>query len=105
MRMTIIDNKNNLVINNELIHKYDFNQDTIQDFLERSLKDLEVTSITTDGNNSYPCIIEVLGAIHHRCVFHIMKNLMDDIKKDIRTLENRIEYINSKKEENKARLE
>lgn len=54
MRMTIIDNKNNLIISDEIIHQDDFNQDTIQDFLERSLKDLEVKSITTDGNNSYP---------------------------------------------------
>ena len=38
MGMTIIDNKNNLIINNELIHKDAFNQDTIQDFLERSQK-------------------------------------------------------------------
>lgn len=104
MRMTIIDNKNNLIISDEIIHQDDFNQDTIQDFLERSLKDLEVKSITTDGNNSYPSIIEALGAIHHRCVFHIMQNLMDDIKKDIRTLENRIKTISSKKDENKARL-
>lgn len=104
MRMTIIDNNTNLVINNELIHKDDFNQDTIQDFLERSLKGLEVNSITTDGNNSYPSIIEALGAIHHRCVFHIMKNLMDDIKKDIRVLENRIDTIDSTKDKNEARL-
>ena len=102
--MTIIDNNTNIVINNELIHKDDFNQDTIQDFLERSLKGLEVNSITTDGNNSYPSIIEALGAIHHRCVFHIMKNLMDDIKKDIRVLENRIDTIDSTKDKNEARL-
>ena len=102
--MTIIDNKNNLIINNELIYKDDFNQNTIQDFLERSLKDLEVKSITTDGNNSYPNIIDALGAIHHRCVFHIMKNLMDDIKKDIRRLEKRIDTINSTKDNNKAKL-
>ena len=48
MRMTIIDNKNNLILNNELIHKDAFNQDTIQDFLERLLKELEVNSITTE---------------------------------------------------------
>ena len=104
MRMTIIDNENNLIINNELIHKDDFNQNTIQDFMERSLKNLEVKSITTDGNNSYPNIIDALGAIHHRCVFHIMKNLMDDIKKDIRRLEKRIDTINSTKDNNKAKL-
>lgn len=104
MRMTIINNKNNLIINDKLIHKDDFNKDTIKDFMERSLKDLEVKSITTDGNNSYPSIINALGAIHHRCVFHIMKNLMDDIKKDIRRLEKRIDTINSTKNKNKARL-
>ena len=105
MRMTIIDNNTNLIINDKLIHKDDFNKNTIQDFLERSLKDLEVKSITTDGNNSYPSIIDALGAIHHRCVFHVMKNLMDDIKKDIRTLDNRIKTIDSKKDENNTRIE
>lgn len=104
LRMTIIDNNTNLIINEDIVSHEDFDKDTIKVFLEDSLKDLEVISITTDGNNVYPNIVESLGAIHNRCVFHVMKNLMDDIRTNIRTLENRINYLDAKIEENENEI-
>lgn len=104
LRMTIIDNNTNLIINENVVSHEDFDKNTIKEFLETSLKGLEVISITTDGNNAYPSIVEALGAIHNRCVFHIMKNLMDDIKTNIRILKNRIEYLNNKIEENESQI-
>lgn len=57
---------------------------------------LEVTSITTDRNNSYPSI-KVLRAIHHRYVFHIMKNLMNDIKEISEHSKTELNILNLKK--------
>lgn len=104
LRMTIIDNNTNLIINEDIVSHEDFDKDTIKIFLEDSLKDLDIISITTDGNNAYPNIVEALGAIHNRCVFHVMKNLMDDIRTNVRTLEHRIDYLDDKIEENEAEI-
>ena len=104
LRMTIIDNNTNPIIGEDIVSHEDFDKNTIQDFLEKSLKDTEVISITTDGNNAYPNIIEALGAIHNRYVFHVMKNLMDDIKTNIRVLKNRIDYLDRKIEENEEEI-
>lgn len=104
LRMTLMDNNTNLIIGEDIVSHEDFDKNTIQNFLEKLLKDTIVISITTDGNNAYPNIIEALGAIHNRCVFHVMQNLMNDIKKDIRALQNRISYLNRKIEENEEEI-
>ena len=61
MRMTILDTNTKLVIADEFIAAEEFNKNTIRDFLNRNLKGLDVKCIVTDGNNSYPSIIEAIG--------------------------------------------
>lgn len=104
LRMTIMDNKTNLIINEDIISYEQFDKHTIKRFLEKSLDGKPIKSITTDGHNAYPSIIKSLGAIHHRCIFHVMKNLMDSINRDIRTLENKIITNTEKIEKNKEEI-
>ena len=100
MRMTLIDHQNKLIMYEYIVHNDDFNDNTIQNFLETAINTQPLKAIITDGRKSYKTIIEATGAIHHRCYFHLMKNLMtpltkhtNKIKRRNKTLE---EQINQK---------
>jgi hypothetical protein len=84
MRMTILDANTKLVIADETVTAEEFNKNTIKNFLNGNLKDLDVKCIVTDGDNSYPSIIEAMGAIHQNCVFHKMQTLIKAVYKTIR---------------------
>jgi len=95
MRMTIIDCENKIIIGEQLVCFDDFDDDTIKKFLEEQLEGLPLKAIVTDGRTSYKSIIESLGAIHHRCLFHLMQNLMKPLQRKLNQLNN----ANNKKEE------
>ncbi|WP_435080048.1 transposase [Halococcus sp. AFM35] len=48
---------------------------TVREFLTTALEDKPVFVVTTDGRSDYAEIVEDdLGAFHHRCHFHFLKN-------------------------------
>lgn len=81
MRMTLIDHQNKLIMYEYIVHKDDFNDTTIRNFLETAINSQPLKAIITDGRKSYKTIIEATGAIHHRCYFHLMQNLMTPLTK------------------------
>ena len=110
LRMTIIDIINKLIIAEQLVSEEEFNDETIKKFLEDNIDQETVESITTDGRKSYKTIIQAVGALHHRCFFHLMQNLMmpltrhiNKIKRNIQKGENTINKNNKEIEERKQR--
>jgi hypothetical protein len=65
LRLTLIDYHNKLIMGDLLACEEDYNNQTIQEFLEESLKDQPVEVIVTDGRKGYKSIIEAVGAIQH----------------------------------------
>ena len=119
VRLTALDGKNKLIIADTVIPREFFSKEFIKEFLETSLKDLEVNTIVTDGYRAYDSIIDNLGFNHQRCTFHSMKNLMDKIihkhsrlnrkikglNNEIKELEEKIKEINEKYKGRKGRIE
>jgi len=64
-----------------IVAQDEFNDNTIQNFLETAINTQPLKAIITDGRKSYKTIIEATGAIHHRYYFHLMKNLMTPLNK------------------------
>lgn len=81
VRLTLLDAKNKLIIQDSVIPREFFTKNFIKEFLESSLENLEVKTIITDGYGAYTSIIEDLDFNHQRCTFHAMKNLMDKLLK------------------------
>ena len=94
VRLTLLDAKNKLIIEDTVIPRYNFTKDYIKLFLEASLENLEVKTIVTDGYHAYSGIIEELEFNHQRCSFHSMKNLMDDLVKKHNGLNRKIKTLN-----------
>lgn len=119
VRLTVLDGKNKLIIADTVIPREFFSKEFIKDFLETSLKNLEVDIIVTDGYRAYDSIIDELGFNHQRCTFHSMKNLMDKIipkhsrlnrkikalNNEIKELKEKINEINEKYKGRKGRIE
>ncbi|MBE6494640.1 MAG: hypothetical protein E7Z84_08575 [Methanosphaera stadtmanae] len=89
IRLTIIDHHNKLIISDIIISEDDFDDKTIEKFLKESLQNYPIHSITTDGRQGYKTIIEAIGAIQHRCFFHIMQNLMTPLLRHTNKIEKR----------------
>jgi len=104
LRMTIIDAKNNLIINEEVVDSEDFDKHTIKKFLKGSLDGLKLEAIITDGHQAYPSIIEALGAIQQKCVFHKMQKLMKKVNKTIRRSNRKIKRNEEQIEKNKQKI-
>ena len=64
VRLTALDGKNKLIIADSVIPREFFSKEFIKEFLETSLKDLEVNIIVTDGYRAYDSIIDELGFNH-----------------------------------------
>jgi len=79
--MTLIDHLNKLIMYEYIVAQDEFNDNTIQNFLETAINTQPLKAIITDGRKSYKTIIEATGAIHHRYYFHLMKNLMTPLNK------------------------
>ena len=104
LRMTIIDVHTKLIIADTLVTEKEFNETTIKNFLESNLKDKKLESITTDGRNTYNNIITALKAVHHRCFFHQMQNLMTPLQKHVNKLNRKIKTNQNKIEENNEEI-
>jgi hypothetical protein len=105
LRMTILDAENNLVINDEIVDGEDFDKNTIKKFLKGSLKGLKLKTIITDGHRAYPSIIEALGAIHQKCVFHKMQTLMKKVIKTLNKLNRKIKKYNKEIMKNELKVD
>ena len=95
VRLTLLDAKNKLIIEDTVIPREIFTKDYIKLFLETSLENLEVKTIITDGYSAYASIIDDLGFNHQRCTFHAMKNLMDKLIKKHNGLNRTIKKLNT----------
>jgi len=104
LRMTLLDGTNYLIISDEVVDGEDFDKNTIKNFLKRSLKGLKLKAIITDGHRAYPSIIEALGAIHQKCIFHKMQTLMKKVIKTLNKLNRKITSLEEKIEKNKLKI-
>ena len=114
-RLTIIDANCRVILQDIVVPARNFNKKFIEKFLTESIEEFEIDTIVTDGYRAYQEIIDNLGIKQHRCSFHAMKNLMDDIspihnklRNDIKNLERDIrklkEEINELKEKGKGKV-
>ena len=104
MRMTILDAKNNLIINDQIVDGEDFDKDTIKKFLNKSLEGLKLEAIITDGYRAYPSIIDALGAIHQKCIFHKMQTLMKEVIKTLNKSDRKIKAYQNEIEKNESKI-
>ena len=65
---------------------------------------MKIEAIITDGHRAYPSIIETLGAIHQKCVFHKMQTLMKHVYKTMRKLNNKITRCENDIEKNEIQI-
>lgn len=55
-------------------------KETIRDFLTAALEGKPCKSVTTDGRQGIAqIVVDDLGVTHHRCLFHVQKNFVDDL--------------------------
>lgn len=104
MHMTLIDHKTKLVIYEHLVSKEDFNDTTVENFLKTAINTQPIKAIITDGRKSYKSIIEATGAIHQRCYFHLMHNLMTPLTKHNNKLKRRNKALTKKIEEKEEKI-
>ena len=104
VRMTIIDHKTKIIINDQIVTKDDFNQKTLKKFFKESLKGLKIKTIVTDGYKAYEEIIEELGAKHQKCVFHIMHGLMNPLQKILNKKNKKIKDLETKITKNTTKI-
>lgn len=95
IRLTLLNAKNKLIIEDTVISRELFSKDYIKLFLEISLGNLDVKIIITNGYRAHASIIDNLGFNHQRCTFHVMKNLMDKQIKKHNGLNRRIKKLNT----------
>lgn len=93
IRMTLIDHKTKLILYEHIVFKDDFNNNTIKNFLKTAININPLKAIITDGRKSYKNIIEATGAIHQRCYFHLMQNLMTPLTKYTNNCKRRIKRL------------
>ena len=107
VRTTSIDNKNHMILNDQIIKAEDFDKYFIEIFMTYSLKDLtdysnpnmpnpkhplllrdlKKDTMITDGYGAYISIIENLQMDHQKCVFHKMMNQRTPVWKTTNKLE------------------
>ena len=104
IRMAILCATTNLIIKDVIVDGGNFDKNTINNFLKKSLKGLKLKAIITDGYQAYPSIIEALGAIHQKCVFHKMQTLMKKVIKTLNRLNRRINNHTEKIEKNENKI-
>ena len=104
VRLAIIDAVTNLIINDQVISREDFDKEFMEIFLKYSLEGLPKKILITDGHPAYPAIIERICIKHQLCIFHIIKNHNDKSFKKINKIQRRIQTLETKIEENKAKI-
>ena len=106
VRLTILDDKTYMIINENIIPAENFDSYFIENFLRFSLKridektfetplypglvyslpDLKKDTLITDGLRSYPAIAKKLNFNHHKCIFHLIQTLTKETFKVINRL-------------------
>lgn len=104
VHLAIIDAVTNLIINDQVIYREDFDKDFMEIFLKYSLEGLPKKILITDGHPAYPPIIERICIKHQLCIFHIIKNHHDQSIKKINKLERRIKTLETKIKENQTEI-
>ena len=95
VRLDLLDAHTNYPYYTLLVPFEEFSQETLETYWHTVLDDLPKNSLTTDGYKAYDKIIDNFDITHHRCVFHIMQNTVNDIIKLLR------KYLRSNKSKNK----
>ena len=104
-RLTIIDAGSRVILQDIVIPREKFNKYFIKKFLTESIEGFEIDTIITDGYRAYNSIIEDLGLKHQVCVFHKMKNLMDELTLIHNSLRSKIKNLKKEIPKLEAELE
>ena len=94
VRLTLIDFKSKLILKDIVIPRKLFNRDTIKNFIEETIGNLNYHTVVTDGDKRYKKILDELGLNQQRCIFHSMQNLMSRVNPVHNKLKRRIKKIN-----------
>lgn len=70
MRLTLLDSKTRLILNDQIILQNQFDIDFIEIFLKYSLENQKRKILITDGHTAYPEIIQKLNLKQQKCTFH-----------------------------------
>ena len=82
-RLVLFDIVENMPIAECIVEKE--NNETIYEFINRSLPGHKRTAIVTDSKNGYSTVMRKLGFKHHQhCIFHLLQRIVDKIKKKIK---------------------
>jgi len=103
-RLSAIDPLSNYPYANIILKKDEFNSENIKKFLQPIVNEYDIKTIVTDGEISYPAIIEELNCNHKKCNFHKMQNFMNKIKGTLRGLNNKIKSNKDKIEKNETQI-
>lgn len=105
VRLDILDAETNYSYYTLLVPQEEFNQELIETYWHTVLDALPQHSITTDGYKAYNTIIDNFNLIHHRCIFHIMQNTVNDIVKLLNRYKRHNKSNERKIKENTEKLE
>lgn len=76
-RLTLFDHVANVAVEEGIVRT--LAAEEIEGFLRGATRGKPLTAITTDGKREYKRIIKGLGAVHQSCVFHLMKEMLEDL--------------------------
>ena len=96
-RLVLFDIIENMPIAESIVKKE--NNETIKEFISKSIPGHKRTAIITDSKNGYSTVMRELGFRYHQhCTFHLLQRIVDKIKKEVNKSLN--QYKNEIKEEN-----
>lgn len=81
VRLDIVDAHTNYPYYTLLVPQDEFDQELIRTYWHTVLDGLPQNSLTTDGYKAYDKVIADFEITHHRCIFHIMQNTIQDTVK------------------------
>jgi uncharacterized C2H2 Zn-finger protein len=97
-RLVMMDIYSRFVLKETIVKVKDYTDEFKENFFKQSLQNVNVKGIVTDGDNTYPKIIDKLNIPHQLCVFHLQKNFMDKYFKIVNKIKRRIKSLNNKKD-------
>lgn len=87
VRLTLLDSKTRLILNDQIILQNQFDIDFIEIFLKYSLENQKRKILITDGHTAYPEIIQKLNLKQQKCTFHKIQIQRTPVWKKIHRLE------------------
>ena len=125
VRITSIDSKNHMILNDQIMKYEDFDKYFIEIFMTYSLKDLTPYSnpdmpnpkhsllltdlkkdtMITDGYTTYVPIIEKLHMTHQKCVFHKIMNQRTPVWKTTNKLERQLKNKENQLEKTEEKIQ